>query len=260
MTALASADRRRRTWPPEGTLRSRSSRSSSTRRPRSRRADSTRSSPIVLRAGGGLPAARPGHPPPRRAGGHPRQVRSVRCGGEPRGLRALLLSGGPPRRAPGRALSRTLRPDREVLPDKGRFFLQTTVFGRSMIPAERIDIRAPRGSDAWYLALLGPPVSRLLAPPWPGADHRQRRAALPPRVERERPARVHRGHPPAAEVLRGAEPREDAAQAPASAALALEPRFPARVHLGRQRRQRLPRARAAVPQSAGVREQASPSG
>jgi hypothetical protein len=42
-----------------------------------------------------------------------------------------------------------------VLPDKGRFFLQTMVFGWSMIPAERIDIRAPRGSDAWYLALMG---------------------------------------------------------------------------------------------------------
>jgi cyclopropane-fatty-acyl-phospholipid synthase len=42
-----------------------------------------------------------------------------------------------------------------VLPDKGRFFLQTMVFGRGMIPTERIDIRAPRGSDAWYLALLG---------------------------------------------------------------------------------------------------------
>jgi cyclopropane-fatty-acyl-phospholipid synthase len=41
------------------------------------------------------------------------------------------------------------------LPDRGRFFLQTMVFGRGMIPAERIDIRAPRGSDAWYLALLG---------------------------------------------------------------------------------------------------------
>jgi cyclopropane-fatty-acyl-phospholipid synthase len=38
---------------------------------------------------------------------------------------------------------------------QGRFVLQTMVFGRSMIPAERIDIRAPRGSDAWYLALLG---------------------------------------------------------------------------------------------------------
>lgn len=42
-----------------------------------------------------------------------------------------------------------------VLPDKGRFFLQTMVFGRNMIPVDRIDINAPRGSDAWYLALMG---------------------------------------------------------------------------------------------------------
>ena len=42
-----------------------------------------------------------------------------------------------------------------VLPDGGRFFLQTMVFGRNMVPAERIDIRAPRDSDAWYLALMG---------------------------------------------------------------------------------------------------------
>jgi cyclopropane-fatty-acyl-phospholipid synthase len=42
-----------------------------------------------------------------------------------------------------------------VLPHKGRFFLQTMVFGRNMISADRIDIRAPRDSDAWYLALMG---------------------------------------------------------------------------------------------------------
>ncbi|TMM17702.1 MAG: methyltransferase domain-containing protein, partial [Actinobacteria bacterium] len=47
-----------------------------------------------------------------------------------------------------------------VLPDQGRFYLQTMVFGRNMIPAEQIDIDAlrglpPRDSDAWYLALLG---------------------------------------------------------------------------------------------------------
>jgi cyclopropane-fatty-acyl-phospholipid synthase len=35
-----------------------------------------------------------------------------------------------------------------VLPDRGRFFLQTMVFGRNMIPAERINIRASRDSDA----------------------------------------------------------------------------------------------------------------
>jgi cyclopropane-fatty-acyl-phospholipid synthase len=29
------------------------------------------------------------------------------------------------------------------------------VFGRNMIPVEQIDIRAPRDSDAWHLALMG---------------------------------------------------------------------------------------------------------
>jgi len=42
-----------------------------------------------------------------------------------------------------------------VLPDGGRFFLQTMVFGRNMIPIDDVDIDAPRDSDAWYLALLG---------------------------------------------------------------------------------------------------------
>jgi cyclopropane-fatty-acyl-phospholipid synthase len=42
-----------------------------------------------------------------------------------------------------------------VLPEGGRFYLQTMVFGRNMIPVEEISIDAPRDSDAWYLALLG---------------------------------------------------------------------------------------------------------
>jgi cyclopropane-fatty-acyl-phospholipid synthase len=42
-----------------------------------------------------------------------------------------------------------------VLPDKGRFYLQTMVFGRNMIPLSDVDLHAPRESDAWYLALLG---------------------------------------------------------------------------------------------------------
>jgi cyclopropane-fatty-acyl-phospholipid synthase len=41
-----------------------------------------------------------------------------------------------------------------LLPDRGRFYLQTMVFGRNMIPLDRIDIDAPRDSDAWYLALM----------------------------------------------------------------------------------------------------------
>ena len=47
-----------------------------------------------------------------------------------------------------------------MLPDAGRFYLQTMVWGRNMIPADEIDIDAlkglpPRNSDAWVLALLG---------------------------------------------------------------------------------------------------------
>src|ERR671937_1344375 len=42
-----------------------------------------------------------------------------------------------------------------LLPDNGRLYLQTMVFGRNMIPVDRIDINAPRDSDAWCLALLG---------------------------------------------------------------------------------------------------------
>ncbi len=42
-----------------------------------------------------------------------------------------------------------------VLPEHGRFYLQTMVFGPNMIPLEEVDIEAPRESDAWYLALLG---------------------------------------------------------------------------------------------------------
>jgi cyclopropane-fatty-acyl-phospholipid synthase len=48
----------------------------------------------------------------------------------------------------------------QLLPAGGRFYLQTMVFGRRMIPAEQIDIdelqgMPPRDSDAWYLALMG---------------------------------------------------------------------------------------------------------
>jgi cyclopropane-fatty-acyl-phospholipid synthase len=42
-----------------------------------------------------------------------------------------------------------------VVPDGGRFYLQTMVFGRNMIPVEQISTDAPRDSDAWILGLLG---------------------------------------------------------------------------------------------------------
>jgi cyclopropane-fatty-acyl-phospholipid synthase len=42
-----------------------------------------------------------------------------------------------------------------VVPDGGRFYLQTMVFGRNMIPVEQISTDSPRDSDAWILGLLG---------------------------------------------------------------------------------------------------------
>jgi cyclopropane-fatty-acyl-phospholipid synthase len=43
----------------------------------------------------------------------------------------------------------------DLLPEGRRFYLQTMVFGRNMIPVEEINIDAPRDSDAWHLALMG---------------------------------------------------------------------------------------------------------
>jgi cyclopropane-fatty-acyl-phospholipid synthase len=42
----------------------------------------------------------------------------------------------------------------DLLPDGGRLYLQTMVYGRKMIPLEEVTIEAPRDSDAWYLALM----------------------------------------------------------------------------------------------------------
>ena len=41
-----------------------------------------------------------------------------------------------------------------TLPDNGRFFLQTMVFGPNMIPVEDASLDAPRDSDEWYVALM----------------------------------------------------------------------------------------------------------
>ncbi len=41
-----------------------------------------------------------------------------------------------------------------LLPDGGRFYLQTMVFGPNMIDPDRVSIDAPRDSDEWYLALM----------------------------------------------------------------------------------------------------------
>src|SRR4029077_6659608 len=41
-----------------------------------------------------------------------------------------------------------------VLPERGRFYLQTMDFGRNMIPLDDVDIDAPRDADALVLALM----------------------------------------------------------------------------------------------------------
>jgi cyclopropane-fatty-acyl-phospholipid synthase len=42
-----------------------------------------------------------------------------------------------------------------LLPEAGRFYLQTMVFGARAVPLDQVHIGAPRDSDAWYLALMG---------------------------------------------------------------------------------------------------------
>ena len=63
----------------------------------------------------------------------------------------------------------------DLIPDRGRLYLQTMVFGRNMIPAERIDINAPRDSDEWILALLRAQFPGSWLPL--GRDHLERAAA-----------------------------------------------------------------------------------
>jgi cyclopropane-fatty-acyl-phospholipid synthase len=41
-----------------------------------------------------------------------------------------------------------------VLPEQGRFYLQTMVFGKNMLPPEEVDRHAPKDSDAYYLAVM----------------------------------------------------------------------------------------------------------
>ena len=72
---------------------------------------------------------------------------------------------------------------------------------RNMIPAEQIGIDAlravpPRDTDAWYLALLGRQFPGSWLPSSARAGHDLRRAALPPGIEGQRPAGLHRDDQP----------------------------------------------------------------
>ena len=85
-----------------------------------------------------------------------------------------------------------------VLPEGGRLYLQTMVFGRKMIPVDEIDIEAPRESDGWYLALMGRQFPGSWLPFGRDQVVQTARRAIRPRFERERPAGLHRDDPPVA--------------------------------------------------------------
>jgi cyclopropane-fatty-acyl-phospholipid synthase len=131
-----------------------------------------------------------------------------------------------------------------VLPAKGRFYLQTMVFGPNMIPLDEVDINAPRDSDSWYLALL----ARQFPGSWLplGRDQVvQCGTQLSPRLDRERAPRLPPDNDRVEQAHRRAQPAEDAAQAEADPALADELRLPPGLHLGRRSEQGLFRARTA---------------
>jgi cyclopropane-fatty-acyl-phospholipid synthase len=70
-----------------------------------------------------------------------------------------------------------------VLPERGRFYLQTMVYGRNMIPFEQalaaLVVLPPPHTDAWYLALL----ARQFPGSWLPRDHDQLVRCASPRFE-----------------------------------------------------------------------------
>ena len=71
-----------------------------------------------------------------------------------------------------------------LLPDGGRFYLQTMVFGPNMIDPDEADIDAPARLRRLVPGADAAPVPGLVPALRQGADHRERRAALPARRRR----------------------------------------------------------------------------
>jgi cyclopropane-fatty-acyl-phospholipid synthase len=139
-----------------------------------------------------------------------------------------------------------------VLPDGGRLYLQTMVFGRKMIPIDAVSIEAPPESDAWYLALMQHQFPGSFLPF--GPEYLRRRAVLRPGGEFKRPPGLHRDDQAVARPLRESQLAQDRDEGSAPPPLPHQPPVPAGVHLRREREQRVLRARAARPLSARVRE------
>ena len=140
-----------------------------------------------------------------------------------------------------------------VLPDEGRFYLQTMVFGPNMIPLADVDIDAPRESDALVPRPARTPVPGLVAPARAAPDRQVRGAALPTGGGSAADSTTSRPSGSGGPVRR-AELQEVAAQAAARATVAHQLRLPAGLHLGREREQRLLRAGAARALSPRLRE------
>ena len=180
----------------------------------------------VLRAGGGLPAPRPRRP-------HPRRARSSRASASAHSTQSQAsapssTSARPRRSAPGARTrsTETCSPAiASVLPAGGRLYLQTMVFGRNMIPLERGRHKRAARLRRVVPGPHGPPVPGVVTSLRPGAGGPLRQPALPARVERQRPARLHRDHPPVAQAVRGAERPQAAVEATAAASLADERDF-----------------------------------
>ena len=92
-----------------------------------------------------------------------------------------------------------------MLPEGGRLYLQTMVFGRKMIPVEEMDIKAPRESDGWYVALMARQFPGSLLPYGQEQVVHTARRADSTSCQHQRAAGLHRDDPPVAQALRGAE-------------------------------------------------------
>ena len=141
-----------------------------------------------------------------------------------------------------------------VLPSGGRFYLQTMVFGRNMIPLEEVDVHAPRDSDAWILALLGCQFPGSWLPT--GLEQIVRCAEPHFRLVESSSGRLDYIETITQWGKRTGAPslRKNLLKLRLLPRWLTEPRVPLRLHLGRQRQQGLLRARAARPLPDGVRE------
>jgi len=142
-----------------------------------------------------------------------------------------------------------------LLPERGRFYLQTMVFGRNMIPVEQIDRHAPRDSDAWYLAMMGAAFPGSWLPF--GSEQVERCAEPHFRLASKVSGRLDyiETIKELGQAHRGVDAPARAAQAPAHPQVAHQRGLPLRVHVGRRLLEpRLFRARAHGPLPVHVRE------